>query len=92
MAIHHQPIGSPIEHEYATTVLLLGVLSVFCCGALGPVAWAMGRRAMNDIEASGGAIGGGVQVRVGLLLGILGTIFMICFGILFFMMAISGRG
>lgn len=83
-------MGAPVEHDYATTVLLLGVLSVFCCGALGPVAWAMGRRALNEIEASGGSIGGGVQVRVGYALGIIGTIFMVCFGILFLFMLLGG--
>ncbi|MFF2553094.1 DUF4190 domain-containing protein [Nocardia sp. NPDC058058] len=92
MVIPQQPIGAPTEHEHATAVLLLGALSVFCCGALGPVAWALGRRALNDIEASGGAYGGRVQVVVGYVLGIIGTILMVVFGILFLLLAIGGRG
>ncbi|MCU1639756.1 MULTISPECIES: DUF4190 domain-containing protein [unclassified Nocardia] len=91
MVIPQQPIGAPTEHEYATAVLIMGALSVFCCGALGPVAWVMGRRALNEIEASGGAYGGRVQVVVGYVLGIVGTIFMVLFGILFLMMVVSGR-
>lgn len=91
MAIQHQPIGSPIEHPHATTVLLLGTLSVFCCGALGPVAWALGRRAMSEIDASGGAIGGRIQVMVGYVLGIIGTILMIFMAFLFLMMLIGGN-
>ncbi|WP_067569001.1 DUF4190 domain-containing protein [Nocardia acidivorans] len=91
MVIPQQPIGAPTEHENATAVLLLGALSVFCCGALGPIAWALGRRALNDIEASGGAYGGRVQVMVGYVLGIIGTILMVIFGILFLLLAISGR-
>ncbi|MFI6870606.1 DUF4190 domain-containing protein [Nocardia sp. NPDC050406] len=91
MAIEHQPIGSPVEHPHATTVLLLGTLSVFCCGALGPVAWALGRRALSDIEASGGAYGGRIQVVVGYILGVIGTILMIFVAFLFLMMLIGGR-
>ncbi|WP_306363821.1 DUF4190 domain-containing protein [Nocardia sp. CC227C] len=91
MVIQNQPIGQPVEHPHATTVLLLGSLSVFCCGALGPVAWALGRRALNDIEASGGAVGGRVQVLVGYVLGIIGTILMVLVAFLFLMMLISGR-
>ncbi|NNH73444.1 DUF4190 domain-containing protein [Nocardia uniformis] len=90
MSIEHQPIGTPIEHPHATTVLLLGTLSVFCCGALGPVAWALGRRAMNEIDASGGAFGGRIQVMVGYILGIVGTILMIFVAFLFLMMLIGG--
>ncbi|MGW4241105.1 DUF4190 domain-containing protein [Nocardia sp. NPDC004722] len=91
MVFDQPPIGSPVEHEHATAVLLLGALSVFCCGALGPIAWAMGRRALNDIEAGGGRFGGRVQVLVGYLLGIVGTCFMVVLGVLFLLMAISGR-
>ncbi|GAB4582726.1 DUF4190 domain-containing protein [Nocardia sp. IFM 10818] len=91
MVIPEKPIGPTVEHEYATTVLLLGVLSVFCCGILGPVAWVLGRRALNEIEASGGEYGGRVQVVVGYVLGIVGTIFMIIMGTLFLLMALGGN-
>ncbi|WP_067718791.1 DUF4190 domain-containing protein [Nocardia yamanashiensis] len=91
MVIPEQPIGAPVEHEHATTVLLLGVLSLFCCGVLGPLAWVLGRRALNDIEASGGAYGGRVQVMVGYVLGIIGTLWMIALAILFILMIIGGN-
>ncbi|WP_067531451.1 DUF4190 domain-containing protein [Nocardia crassostreae] len=91
MVIPEKPIGPTVEHEYATAVLLLGVLSIFCCGILGPVAWAMGRRALNDIEASGGEYGGRVQLVVGYVLGIVGTVLMICMGVLFLLMVIGGN-
>ncbi|WP_067698590.1 DUF4190 domain-containing protein [Nocardia jejuensis] len=90
MVIPEQPIGSPVEHEHATAVLLLGALSVFCCGILGPVAWVLGRRALNEIDASGGAYGGRVQAVVGYGLGIVGTILMICMAILAVFLMISG--
>ncbi|MEU1426133.1 DUF4190 domain-containing protein [Nocardia sp. NPDC056611] len=91
MVFDQPPLGSPVEHEHATAVLLLGALSVFCCGALGPIAWALGRRALNDIEEGGGRFGGRVQVLVGYVLGIIGTFMMVVFGSIFLMMVISGR-
>ncbi|MBF6332762.1 DUF4190 domain-containing protein [Nocardia transvalensis] len=86
-----QPIGQPVEHPHATTVLVLGALSVFCCGALGPVAWAMGRRALDQIDVSGGAYGGRTQVMVGYVLGIIGTILMILMATLFLLILIGGN-
>ncbi|MFE3027469.1 DUF4190 domain-containing protein [Nocardia tengchongensis] len=91
MVFDQPPLGSPVEHEHATAVLLLGALSVFCCGALGPIAWALGRRALNDIEAGEGRFGGRVQVVVGYVLGVIGTCLMVIFGGVFLMMALSGR-
>lgn len=70
-------IGRPVEHPHATTVLLLGVPSIFCCGITGPVAWMLGKRALNEIELSGGALSGRFQVLAGYIAGIAGTILMI---------------
>lgn len=72
-------------------VLFFGALSIFCCGALGPVAWALGKRALDQIEASGGAYGGRAQVMVGYMLGIVGTVLMVIMAILFILVALSGR-
>ncbi|WP_216896262.1 DUF4190 domain-containing protein [Nocardia alni] len=87
-----QPIGQPIEHPHATTVLLLGALSVFCCGALGPIAWAMGKRALDQIERSGGALGGRSQVVIGYVLGVVGTILMVIVAIIYLMLLVGGHG
>ncbi|WP_405488273.1 DUF4190 domain-containing protein [Nocardia sp. NBC_00511] len=92
MVFDQPPIGAPVEHEHATAVLLLGALSLFCCGALGPVAWAMGRRALNEIETSGGAYGGRIQVVVGYVMGVVGTILMVVMAIAFVLIAIGGHG
>ncbi|WP_280269465.1 DUF4190 domain-containing protein [Nocardia wallacei] len=89
--LEQQQIGNPVEHPHATTILLLGALSIFCCGALGPVAWTMGKRALDQIEVSGGAIGGRMQVLVGYILGIVGTVLMVLVGILFLLMLIGGN-
>ncbi|MBF6165213.1 DUF4190 domain-containing protein [Streptomyces gardneri] len=91
MVIPNQPIGSPVEHPNATAVLFLGAVSVFCCGVLGPVAWALGRRALDQIEESGGALGGRAQVMVGYILGIVGTVLMIIFAVLFLLILLGGN-
>ncbi|PPJ34338.1 DUF4190 domain-containing protein [Nocardia nova] len=85
------PTGNPVEHPHATTVLILGVLSLLCCGALGPVAWVMGKRALDQIEMSGGTIGGRSQVVVGYVVGIVGTVLMVLYASIFLLMLIGGR-
>ena len=85
------PTGNPVEHPHATTVLVLGVLSLLCCGALGPVAWVMGKRALDQIEMSGGVIGGRSQVLVGYVIGIVGTVMMVVVAGIFLLMLISGN-
>lgn len=84
-----EPIGQPIEHPHATTVLLLGALSVLCCGALGPVAWTMGKRALTQIDLSAGAYGGRTQVMVGYVLGIIGTVLMVAVAFLFVLLQLG---
>jgi hypothetical protein len=91
VVIPNQPIGAPVEHPNATAVLALGALSLFCCGLLGPVAWALGKRALDQIEESGGALGGRVQVIVGYTLGVIGTILMIIFAILYLLVLLNGN-
>ncbi|WP_378736497.1 DUF4190 domain-containing protein [Nocardia brasiliensis] len=91
MVIPNQPIGQPVEHPRATAVLFLGAASVLCCGVLGPMAWAMGKRALDQIEESNGGYGGRVQVVVGYILGIIGTILMIVFALLYLMILLGGN-
>ncbi|MEU4317135.1 DUF4190 domain-containing protein [Nocardia sp. NPDC024068] len=90
MVIPNAPIDKPVEHPHATAVLFLGALSVLCCGLAGPVAWAMGKRALDQIEESGGAYGGHTQVVVGFILGVIGTILMVVLAVLFLLVWFSG--
>ncbi len=80
-----QPYGygfvpQPPDHPQATTVLILGIVSIvlsLSCGIgaiVGPFAWVMGRRALTEIDNSGGAIGGRSTTNVGYILGIVATI------------------
>lgn len=43
--------GVPQEHPKGTTILVLGILSLVCCGLLGPVAWIMGSGARKEMSA-----------------------------------------
>ena len=61
-----------VDHSQATTVLILGILSIVCCQLLGPVAWTMGNNYVNTCLVEGvEPQGTGVAGRV---LGIIGTV------------------
>ncbi|WP_211357023.1 hypothetical protein [Nocardioides rubriscoriae] len=70
------PWGPPPDHPRATTVLILGVLSFALCQAIAPFAWVIGGRTLREIDASGGRWGGRSQVKVGYVLGIVGSVLL----------------
>jgi uncharacterized membrane protein YjgN (DUF898 family) len=77
-----QPMGPPYaapppNHPQATTVLVLGILSLVVCGIIGPFAWTMGNRVVSEIDASGGALGGRTEANVGRILGIVASVLLI---------------
>jgi hypothetical protein len=68
-------VAAPPTDSQATVSLVLGILSVFCCGiVLGPVALFMGNASRRRIDASGGAVGGYGLATAGMVLGIIGTV------------------
>ena len=72
------PYGPPPpNHPQAITVLVLGILGLVVCGILGPFAWVMGNRAVREIDASRGALGGRTEANVGRILGIVATVLLI---------------
>jgi hypothetical protein len=70
------PLQYAPDHPKATTSLVLGILSVVVCGVLGPFAWSIGKRTVNEIDASGGRLGGRGSAQAGYVLGIVGTVFL----------------
>ena len=45
------PAQSPYpEQSQATTILVLGILSIVCCGLLGIAAWVMGNNELKAID------------------------------------------
>jgi uncharacterized membrane protein YjgN (DUF898 family) len=65
--------GLPPEHPQATTVLVLGILSLVVCGIIGPFAWTMGNRVIGEIDASGGQLGGRSNANAGRICGMVAT-------------------
>ena len=78
-----EPVGGPFEHPRATMILVLGFVGLFCCGAVGPVAWVMAARALAEVDESRGYYSGRSQILLGYILGIVATAVAIILGIFF---------
>lgn len=73
---YYPQYGPPPDHPQATTALILGILGLVLCQVLGPFAFVMGRKAMREIDASGGTLGGRGNAQVGYVLGIVSTVLL----------------
>jgi hypothetical protein len=69
--------GPQRDHPQATTALVLGILGIVVCFVLAPVAWVVGGRAVREIDASHGALGGRGSANAGRILGIVGTLLVV---------------
>jgi|SRR5680860_1424396 len=90
------PMQYAPDHPKATTALVLGILGVVVCQVLGPFAWVVGKKTVDEIDASHGQVGGRGAAQAGYILGIVGTVllgvailFVIVY-ILFFAVLIGG--
>lgn len=70
------PDGRDARHPQAVSVLVIGIISVFCA-LIGPIAWTRGRRVVREIDASGGAMGGRSAATAGKVLGIIATLYLV---------------
>lgn len=77
------------DHPRATTTLVLGILGLVLCQVLAPFAWVMGRRTLNEIEASQGRVGGRGAAQAGYVLGIVGTVLLVL-GLIFLVLYFVG--
>ncbi|HEX6517272.1 MAG TPA: DUF4190 domain-containing protein [Nocardioidaceae bacterium] len=64
------------EHPRATLSLVLGLIGLLACQVVSPVAWVIGKRTVDEIDASRGAVGGRGQAQAGYVLGIVGTVLL----------------
>ena len=64
---------APPNASNAVTAMVLGILGVILWPPLGPVAWVLGRRGEQEIDATGGALGGRGLATTGKVLGMVGT-------------------
>lgn len=67
----------PQQHPRATLSLVLGIVGIVACQVLGPFAWAIGSKALKEIDASGGAYSGRSEALAGKILGIISTVLLI---------------
>jgi amino acid transporter len=79
---------APPNDSQATLALVLGIVGVLCCYILGPVALYIGNSSRQRIQASGGTLGGGGLATAGMVLGIIGTIFLV-FGAIAIVVAVA---
>ena len=57
--------------------LVLGIVGIICCGLAAPVAWYMGKQELAAIAAGQSAREGEQLAKVGMILGIVGTILLV---------------
>lgn len=73
-------------------MLVLGIISLVCCGFLGPVAWIMGNNAIKEIDAAApGVYNNRGTVNAGRILGIIATVLLILSVALWVVLAITGN-
>jgi hypothetical protein len=70
-----QDYGPPRSGQ-ATTILILGIISILCCQILGPIAWYMGRQELGRIRAGLIALEDEGTTKAGMILGIISTILL----------------
>jgi len=70
------PYGPPPDHPRATLALILGIVAIVLCPVVAPFSWVIGRRAVKEIDASGGALGGRAQAMAGYIIGMVVTILL----------------
>ena len=71
---YQQPYGGGQAHPQGTTVLVLGIVSLFTCFIVGIVALVMGNRALKEIDANPTAYNNRQNVVVGRILGIISIV------------------
>ncbi len=83
------------EQSQATTILVLGILSLVCCAPLGIAAWIMGNKELEAIDAGlrnpenrGTANAGRITGMIGTALLVLGILFVV--GSLIFGFTLAG--
>ncbi|MDX1502073.1 MAG: DUF4190 domain-containing protein [Thermoanaerobaculia bacterium] len=69
--------AAPAKSNTPILSLVLGILSILCCGLLGPVAWYMGSQELKKIAAGTASAEGEGLSKAGMILGIIGTVLLV---------------
>jgi hypothetical protein len=75
------------EQSQATTILVLGILGIICCGPLGIAAWIMGNNELEAIDSGRRNPEGRSTANAGRIMGIIATVLLIL-GAVFFIGAL----
>jgi hypothetical protein len=78
------------EDSQATTILVLGILSLVVCQILGPIAWVMGNNELAGIDAGRRPPQNRGTAQAGRILGIISTVLMIIGVVFLFVLLIIG--
>ena len=78
------------EDSQATTILVLGILSLVVCQILGPIAWVMGNNELAGIDAGRRPPQNRGTAQAGRILGIISTVLMIIGIVLLFVFLVIG--
>jgi hypothetical protein len=71
------PMGyEPPRSSNATTILVLGILSLVVCAVMGPIAWWMGKSELSQMDAGLISNQDRGTVNAGYICGIIGTVLM----------------
>lgn len=68
---------SAAAHPRATTVLVLGIVSLTVMPLLGPVAWALGSATLREIDSEPGRYSNRSTALAGMVCGIVSTVLLI---------------
>src|SRR4051812_34566744 len=74
---YQPPPPPPQDDGGATASMVLGILGLVLCGLLSPIALFMGISAKRRIRESGGYLGGEGQATPGIVMGAIGTAFIV---------------
>lgn len=78
----------PQTSQKATWSMILGILSLLCCGLLGIASIIMGQQAKGEIAASNGHLTGSGQAQAGFILGIV-ALSLTALGIVFYVVVLG---
>ena len=71
------PGAGPQQSSKATLILVLGILGIVCCGLLAPVAWYLGNEELKGIDAGRLSEANRGMANAGKILGIIGTVLLV---------------
>lgn len=78
------------EDSQATTILVLGILSLVVCQILGPIAWVMGNNELAGIDAGRRPPQNRGTAQAGRILGIIATVLMLIGVVFLFVFLVIG--